>query len=129
MDGTDTREKPRPSHTVRGAARQLTLVILCLGMIVTVGSYLIARSRQPGKPKWCAGVGLLSPTGTSPKGALDAYLGHDSSRTWREQGNVYVNTKYTPDHAHGLQSVDVGQYDLEGAPLPRGQWTVEGGCV
>jgi hypothetical protein len=79
--------------------------------------------------KFCAGVGLSGPTGTSPKGAMDAYLGHDSSGTWRQQGDVFVNMRYTPDHAHGFQSIQVGQYDLYNAPLPPGQWAVEGGCV
>lgn len=110
-------------------AWQLTLVVVCLLVVVTAGSYLLWRAHQPGPPKWCAGVGLSGPTAATARGALDGYLGHASAGTWRQDGDTFINTTYTNDGTHGYESIQVGHSDVHNHELAPGQWEVQGACV
>ncbi len=123
-------------HRWASSLAVVALVVVVLGGALTLGSYLIWHSHQPGPPKFCAGVGLEGPPAASASAALDAWLaatpGQPGPRYWRASGSdSFVNQTFAHGPGHGFQSVQVsrGGVDLTGQPVPAHRWQVSGGCV
>ncbi len=114
------------------------LGLVCAVLLPIAGAALYIRVADPFKPqvRWCAGVGLLGPPGSSPDEALAAFLtardGQPPASEWRRRGLDYENKTYDHSGGYGLRSVQVSQGGNDwppGEPYTADQWSVEGGCV
>lgn len=84
---------------------------------------LAAAQCSQNKIETCAGVGLITAsTGTTPRAALDAYLGEQGGdpTEWQEAGDTAFE-RTAGSGEPSLSSISVRR-------RPDGTWSVSGGC-